>query len=211
MSSEKRNIYCEDGLNTPENRALLSELLEGGEERLAREPILKHIPFCEALGMRMLALGPGESLLATPYHADLIGYPQNGVIHGGVVTTLIDTAAGMAAAMGPGFEIKPMATLDLRIDYMRPAEPGKAIFSKARCFRRARNIAFVRAIAFENREDDPLAMGVGVFMPGGKVTEKSGAEAKASDADSAKASKQSDGAEKPAKPQGGAKKSGGGA
>ena len=97
--------------------------------------------------------------MAAPYREDLIGNTDSGVIHGGVVTTLIDNVAGMAAAMNKGFDVKMMATLDLRIDYMRR-------------FRRARHSAFVRAGAFEASADDPLAMGGGGFMDGGKVTEK---------------------------------------
>ena len=171
MSSAPRNPYSEEGVESPENQAFLAELVAGGAERLEQEPVLTHIPFCEALGMRLLALGPGQALMATPYRPELIGDPQNNVIHGGVVTTLIDTAAGMAAAMNEGFKITPMATLDLRIDYMRPAEPGRVVFAKARRFRQARHIAFIRAIAFEESADDPLAMGVGAFMMGSKVIE----------------------------------------
>lgn len=155
------------GIDSPETQALLAEILAGGVERLEREPVVP-IAFCEALGMRLLATGDGEVLMATPYRPELVGDPDSGVIHGGVVTTLLDTAAGIAAAVSKGAP-KGLATLDLRIDYMRPAEPGKVIFAVARLYRRARQITFMRATAFDECEDKAIAVAMGAFMHGGKV------------------------------------------
>jgi hypothetical protein len=64
-----------------------------------------------------------------PYDEKLIGDPDTGVIAGGVVTALLDHACGQAVHTGLT-EFKTIATLDLRIDYMRPAEPGRDIFAK---------------------------------------------------------------------------------
>jgi len=58
----------------------------------------------------------------------------------------------------------PIATLDLRIDYLRPAEPGKDVFAKATCYKLTNNVAFTRAIAYHEREDDPIASSAGTFM-----------------------------------------------
>ena len=158
------------GVDRPEIQKLIEEIRQGGAERLEREPSIKPIAFCNALGMRLLATGEGEALMAVPYRPELIGDPDSGVIHGGVVTTLLDTAAGLAASMAGGGP-EGLATLDLRIDYMRPAEPGKVIFASARCFRRARQISFMRATAFNDRDENAIAVAVGAFMHGSKVNQ----------------------------------------
>ncbi|MDJ0948141.1 MAG: PaaI family thioesterase [Alphaproteobacteria bacterium] len=123
--------------------------------RLGYEAIIPHI---RALSMRALEIGDGVAVMLLPYQETLVGDVESGVLHGGAVTTLIDSAAGLAvlAAMAePG----PIATLDLRIDYLRPATPGKDVLARAECFRMTRQVAFVRASAYhaDEGEDDPVA------------------------------------------------------
>ena len=59
-----------------------------------------------------------------PYDAKLVGNPETGVLHGGAITALLDGASG-AAVFAALVDIVPIATLDLRIDYLRPAESGR--------------------------------------------------------------------------------------
>ncbi len=60
--------------------------------------------------------------------------------------------------------MSPIATLDLRIDYLRQAEAGREVLAHATCYKLTRNIGFTRAIAYHDREDDPIASAVGTFM-----------------------------------------------
>ncbi|MEL6977996.1 MAG: PaaI family thioesterase [Pseudomonadota bacterium] len=157
-----------DGIDGPLCNDIERELIEGGLARLEQEPPIP-LGFCEALGMRLLALSDGATFLATPHRPELVGDPDTGVVHGGVVTTLLDTAAGLAAGFHEGRNLAGTVTLDLRIDYMRPAEPGRVILAKARVFRRARQITFVRGVAFDQSEQHPVAIATGAFMNGGKT------------------------------------------
>lgn len=122
----------------------------------------------------------GEFTVASiPYDERFIGDAATGVIHGGVVTTLLDTACGFAAMRKTGLA-GMVATLDLRVDYMRPARPGKAIFTRAECYRFTRSIAFCRGVAYEEDPDDPVATAAGAFIlskpPKSKAKKKTGGE-----------------------------------
>ena len=93
----------------------------------------------------------GEVGMSMPYDSKLIGDPQTKVIHGGAVFALLDTCCG-AAAMSHPEQIGPTATIDLRVDYMRPATPSQRIKAIATCYNLTKNVAFVRAVALDNNE-----------------------------------------------------------
>lgn len=97
------------------------------------------------------------------YHERLAGNPETGVVHGGVISTLLDTVAGLTA-MSAVSPTTPVATLDLRIDYLKPARPGDAIFADADCFRLSSSVAFVRATAHHGDNTDPIAHCIATFM-----------------------------------------------
>jgi uncharacterized protein (TIGR00369 family) len=129
-------------------------------ERMARST-----PQSAALGLRALSAGAGVAIMAVPWRADLVGDPETGVIAGGVVTTLLDQACGMAVsslAVSQG-RFSGLATLDLRIDYMRGAIPGREIKARAHCYKLTKAIGFVRATAFEDDESDPIATAQAAF------------------------------------------------
>jgi len=85
------------------------------------------------------------------------------VLHGGAITALLDAASG-AAVFAALTDFVPIATLDLRIDYLRPAEVGQAVHAHATCYKLARNVAFTRAVAYHDDPADPIAHSVGTFM-----------------------------------------------
>jgi uncharacterized protein (TIGR00369 family) len=132
-----------------------------GDELLA--DMLEGLPHSRALGLRTIMAADGVAILACPYDPRLVGDPETGVIHGGVVTALLDTCCGAAVLSHP---VRPLsaATLDLRIDYMRAARPGREITARAECYRAARAVAFVRAVAWDDNPDDPVASAAGAFM-----------------------------------------------
>ncbi len=135
-------------------------------------------PQARELGLTRVSLDQAEAVMRAPYRDDLVGDPETGVLAGGVITTLLDHACGQAVwAALPAFT--SIATLDLRIDYMRAAEPGLDVFAHAHCYKLTRSVAFVRAVAYDRDRDDPVAAAQAAFMLNSNAGRKAGANLKA--------------------------------
>jgi uncharacterized protein (TIGR00369 family) len=117
----------------------------------------------ERLGMEYRAHGADWTELALPYSESLIGDPETGVIASGPILALMDMASSCGVWCRLG-RLVPHATLDLRIDYLRPAQPGRTVIGRGECYRITRSIAFVRGQAHDGDPGDPLANVAGTFM-----------------------------------------------
>jgi uncharacterized protein (TIGR00369 family) len=132
------------------------------------------VPHNRALGLHLVSLDEGGIVSELPYDDKLIGNPDTGFLHGGAITSQIDATCGMAVPVMMRRAI-PIATLDLRIDYLKPARPGASVLCRASCYKTTRNIAFVRATADCGDTADPIASAAGTFiifpdgaLPGGQ-------------------------------------------
>lgn len=140
-------------------------------ERIAA--MMQFTPQARALGVEITLAAPARAWGRIPYRAELVGDPDSGVIAGGVVTTFLDQLCGVAAVTAMS-DPSSVATIDLRIDYMRAAEPGRELKAEAHCYKLARHVAFVRASAFEDSPDNPVAHAVATFMVNANAGRKPG-------------------------------------
>ncbi len=125
--------------------------------------IIENTPFMKAIGATLDRVDGEGVTMRLPWREDLIGDAESRVIASGVVTALLDNGCGMAV-WDKVNEFKSVATLDLRIDYMRPAKAEVDLLVTAKCYRLTRTVGFVRAFAYETTPDDPVAAAQAAFV-----------------------------------------------
>lgn len=113
------------------------------------------------IGQRYIAHGDDWAELAFDYDPRFA--IQAGILASGPIISLIDSASGLSI-FARIKRMRPIATLDLRIDYMRAAPPGKSIFARANCYRITRHVAFVRCEAHDGDPDDLVAHSMSSFF-----------------------------------------------
>lgn len=139
-----------------QNEMILKTMRENMSKAIA------FVPWAKELGLEFISVERGKASGKISWSEHLIGDPDTGIIHGGVITSLLDNLAGMAVVSALD-EFRSTATLDLRIDYMRPAEKGSDIIGEAECYHLTRTVAFIRASAFQEGDDKVIATATGAF------------------------------------------------
>ncbi|MEP5937384.1 MAG: PaaI family thioesterase [Erythrobacter sp.] len=119
------------------------------------------------LGLQYNDHGEDWVELKLPWREDLLGEEDRLVLASGPIISLMDMASGMSIWTATK-SFAPVATLDLRVDYQRPAKERSAVIGRVECYRMTRSAAFVRGIAYDDDMEDPIAHVAGVFMTIGK-------------------------------------------
>jgi uncharacterized protein (TIGR00369 family) len=133
------------------------------------------IPFNAWLGLRVLHLTTGHSLLQIPWKPQLVGDPFRQIPHGGVLSCLIDVGGGSACLSHMGTYEGRASTVDLRIDYLKPGTTGQDLFCESRIIRLGRRIAFAQMAVYSGGMPDgteamseAIATGQGVYSMHGR-------------------------------------------
>ena len=116
-----------------------------------------------ALGFDYVGHGDDWFEAALPWREELVGVSESGLLASGAIVSLIDLAAGISVWVKQG-EFRPVVTLDLRIDYLRPASKHQTVYARCRCTKLTRCVAFVEGIAHVGEPNDPIARASLTFM-----------------------------------------------
>ena len=132
------------------------------------------LPFNKVLGLRIDRLEPGNVRVAFDMKPELVGNYVHGVLHGGVVSSVLDATGGIVASIGvveklqtrPSDEIahgiSKVGTIDLRVDYLRPGS-GRIFTSSGITLRTGNKVAVTR-IELHNDQANLIAVGTGSYM-----------------------------------------------
>lgn len=115
-----------------------------------------------ALGISYVDHGADWCALSLPYDERLVAGP-NGILASGPIVSLMDMATSLALWVRMG-RFRAQATLDLRVDYLRPATPERAVIGRGECHGVTRSVGFVRGTAHNGDPADPVAHVSGTFM-----------------------------------------------
>ena len=118
-----------------------------------------------ALGLEYRDSGKNWAELALPWREELVGVPESGVLASGAIVSLVDTASGTSVWVTLDRFI-PIVTVDLRLDYLRPALKGETIVARCECVKLTKRVAFVRGAAHGGNEARPIALSAATFMLG---------------------------------------------
>ena len=125
--------------------------------------LARRIGHGRALGLEFRDSGENWAELALPWREELVGVPESGILASGAIVSLIDTASGTSVWVKLD-TFRPIVTVDLRLDYLRPALRGETIIARCECVKLTRRIAFVRGIAHGGDESRPIALSAATFM-----------------------------------------------
>lgn len=124
--------------------------------------IAEHYGHGAALGYKYQDHGEDWVEMSLPFRPEIVGVPETGILASGAIISLVDACGGAAVWQKMG-KFEPIATVDLRLDYLRPALAGDTLLARCECYRVTKSIAFVRGKAFID-EERVVANVVGTYI-----------------------------------------------
>lgn len=119
------------------------------------------VAFNRFLGLKVDEAAEGRARLRLPYRDEFVGDARRPALHGGVVSFLVDTCGGVAAwsLCAPGDRL---STIDMRVDYLRPAPPAE-LTAEGEVGRLGNRVAVVHVVVRAAGSREVVAEGRGVY------------------------------------------------
>ena len=135
----------------------------------------ERVSFNKALAMKIVSLDPAAPSMRIDMRPDLVGNFARGMLHGGVISSVLDVVSGLCAmlnviekhiAQGEPLETQMarfgrIGTIDLRVDFLRPGL-GNSFVAKAEILRAGNRVAVIRS-ELHNEEQVLIAAAVAAF------------------------------------------------
>ena len=143
--------------------------------KLVRE-VYDNLPFNRLLGLTVEFLEINKAGFNFAMKKELIGNTVHGILHGGVISAVLDTTGGMTATASAMERLQDLSqdeiaeriarigTIDMRVDYLRPGK-GAQFHSSGTVMRTGRKVAVTR-MELKNEEHLLIAVGTGTYIVG---------------------------------------------
>jgi len=155
-------------------------MLESADKINARLNIVREVydnlPFNRLLGLEVEFLENDRAGFCFAMQDDLVGNTAHGILHGGVISTVLDTTGGLTATAAAVERMKDLSnraaaeliarigTIDMRVDYLRPGR-GIQFHSSGTVMRTGRKVAVTR-MELKNEKSVLIAVGTGTYIVG---------------------------------------------
>lgn len=105
------------------------------------------VPYWQTLGLELVEAEPGHAVFEASVRPGLL---QNGVLHGGVLASIADSACAVAA-ISRVFPASYATTINLHLSYLKPVLAGR-FRAVGRCVRAGKTVLFSQAEVFDEKE-----------------------------------------------------------
>jgi len=141
---------------------------------IINEMFSEKIPFNKVLGLKVESISTDSVKTLFTMRDELMGNHNRGMLHGGVISSVIDATGGLAAFIsiqekmcGKTLEVKlerskRISTIDLRVDFLRPGL-GKKFIATANTIRTGNKVVVTR-IELHNDHSELIAVGTGSYL-----------------------------------------------
>jgi len=127
---------------------------------IIKKTIEEGIPIHKFLGLKLLVLEKGFVRVSVPFRNEVVGDIRRNRWHGGIIATIMDSVGGIAGGTHFTSLKDKLATIDLRIDYLRGAK-ASSIIVEGKIVRLGNGILVTKMKAYQN--DELIAEGKGVY------------------------------------------------
>ncbi len=100
----------------------------------------RQVPYWQTLGLELKEVSPGVAVFEAEVRD---GHLQNGVVHGGLLASIADSACAVAG-ISMVYPANYATTINLQLSYLKSVTKG-TIRAEGKCLRAGRNLLFCEA------------------------------------------------------------------
>lgn len=122
----------------------------------------EQIPIHKFLGLELVEIREGYAKVRVPFQEVVMGDIVRRRWHGGILATIMDSVGSLTGVAYFSSPKDKMATIDMRVDYLKGAEAAPIIV-EGKIVRLGRRILVTKMYVWDEKEENLLAEGKGVY------------------------------------------------